>query len=482
MARVRAHADADAVRMHSSGTPDKGQLHARAAPQTRCMSSPAPASPATPALKRDVTGLLLFVFILGDVLGAGIYALVGTISGEVGGVTWLPLLVALGMALLTAASYAELVTKYPKAGGSAVFARRAYRSEFVSFMVGFCMLAAGVVSAASLALAFSGDYLATFIDVPPVVGATLLLVLIALVNLRGIKESLRSNIVMTCIELTGLVLVVVLVGVLVAGGGGDVGRAVSFGDDIDPFPAVLGAALLAYYSYVGFETSANLIEEVREPSKVYPKALFFSLLTAGAMYMLVGTAASIAVPSGELAESTGPLLNVIEATGVPVPTWLFSAIALIAVANGALLTMIMASRLTYGMAGEGLLPRALGRVLPGRRTPWVAIVVTTACAIVLTATGGIAVLAETVVILLLIVFISTNLAVLVLRRDKVDHAHFRAWTALPVLAIVSCLVLMTQQSGEVWLRGGIIVTVGVATYFVLRFARRRVSDGNSNRA
>lgn len=448
-----------------------GGIHPDAA-QTLSMSPTTQPPSQTPALKRDVTGLLLFVFILGDVLGAGIYALVGTISGEVGGVTWLPLLVALGLALLTAASYAELVTKYPKAGGSAVFAQRAYRSEFVSFMVGFCMLAAGVVSAASLALAFSGDYLATFVDLPPVVGASLLLVLIALVNLRGIKESLRSNIIMTCIELTGLVLVVVLVGVLVGNGGGDIGRAVSFGDGISPLPAVLGAALLAYYSYVGFETSANLIEEVREPSKVYPKALFFSLLTAGFMYMLVGTAASIAVPAGELAESTGPLLDVIEATGVPVPAWLFSAIALIAVANGALLTMIMASRLTYGMAGQGLLPRMLGRVLPGRRTPWVAIIVTTVCAIVLTATGGIAVLAETVVILLLIVFISTNLAVLVLRRDKVEHAHFRAWTALPVLAILSCIVLLTQQSGEVWLRGGIIVAVGLVTYVVLRFARR----------
>jgi basic amino acid/polyamine antiporter, APA family len=111
-------------------------------------------------------------------------------------------------------------------------------------------------------------------------------------------------------------------------------------------------------------------------------------------------------------------------------------------------------------------------VLPGRRTPWVAIVVTTVFAIVLTATGGIAVLAETVVILLLIVFLSTNLAVLVLRRDKVEHAHFKAWTVLPVLAIISCIVLLTQQSGEVWLRGGIIVAVGGVTYVVLRAVRR----------
>ncbi|MGO3815619.1 MAG: amino acid permease, partial [Cellulosimicrobium funkei] len=99
-------------------------------------------------LSRSVGGRLLYLFILGDVLGAGVYALVGEMAGEVGGAVWLPLLVALGLALLTAGSYAELVTKYPQAGGAAVFADRAFRSPLVSFLVGFSMLAAGVTSAA----------------------------------------------------------------------------------------------------------------------------------------------------------------------------------------------------------------------------------------------------------------------------------------------------------------------------------------------
>lgn len=90
-------------------------------------------------LERSVTGKLLFLFILGDVLGAGVYALTGVIALEVGGAVWLPMLVALVLAMLTAASYAELVTKYPRAGGSAVFAERAYRSHLVSFLVGYCM-------------------------------------------------------------------------------------------------------------------------------------------------------------------------------------------------------------------------------------------------------------------------------------------------------------------------------------------------------
>jgi APA family basic amino acid/polyamine antiporter len=438
---------------------------------TRDTETAAPADKT--AVKRDITGKMLYLFILGDVLGAGIYALVGQIAGEVGGVTWAPMLVALALALLTAASYAELVTKYPHAGGSAVFAERAYKTPVVSFLVGYCMLAAGIVSASGLALAFAGDYLGTFIDVPPVLGAVIFLAVIAALNARGIKESVRANLVMTMIETTGLVLVVVAVSVMLSGGRGDLGRAVQFETGSAPVVAIFGAALLAYYSFVGFETSANVIEEVKDPSRVYPKALFGALLTAGVLYVLVGTAASVALPSDELADSTGPLLSVIEATATGIPSWLFSAIALVAVANGALLTMIMSSRLAYGMGKQGLIPSAFSKVLPNRRTPWVAIVVTTVLAMVLTATGSIATLAETVVLLLLFVFLSTNIAVLVLRRDRVEGRHFRAWTVLPVLGAVSCIVLLTQQSGEVWLRGAIIIVTGVVLYGIMTVVRRR---------
>ena len=130
-------------------------------------------------LKRNITGPLLFLFILGDVLGAGIYALMGVLSEDVGGVLWAPLVTALLLALLTAGSYAELVTKYPKAGGAAIFAERAYRKPLLSFLVGFCMLAAGVTSAAGLALAFAGDYLATFVDIPAIPAAIVFLALVA---------------------------------------------------------------------------------------------------------------------------------------------------------------------------------------------------------------------------------------------------------------------------------------------------------------
>jgi APA family basic amino acid/polyamine antiporter len=419
-------------------------------------------------LSRAVTGRLLFLFILGDVLGAGVYALFGVIAGEVGGAVWVPMVVALVLALLTAASYAELVTKYPRAGGSAVFAERAFRTPLISFLVGYCMLAAGVTSAAGLSLAFAGDYLGVFLDVPAVAAALVFLLLIALLNARGIRESVRANVVMTVVEVSGLVLVVVLGAVVLGRGGGDPGRVVEFPAGVSVTSGVLAASLLAYYSFVGFETSANVAEEVRDVRRVYPKALFGALLVAGVVYVLVGLAAAVVLPPEDLAASSGPLLEVVQAADAGIPDQLFSAIALVAVANGALLTMIMASRLVFGMAEQGLLPRPLAAVLPNRRTPWTAIAVTTAVAMALTITGDLATLANTVVLLLLVVFLSTNTAALVLRRDRVEAGHFRAPTVIPVLAIASCLLLLRQQEGRTWLFAGIMLGVGIVLFFLAR--------------
>lgn len=419
-------------------------------------------------LRRAITGKLLFLFVLGDVLGAGIYALVGEVAGEVDGAIWAPMLVALGLALLTAGSYAELVTKYPKAGGSAVYAERAYRSPLLSFLVGYSMLAAGVVSAAGLSLAFSGEYLAAFVSIPKELGAVLFLLAIGALNARGIRESMRANVVMTIVEVTGLVLVLVAAGYLLSEGGGDAGRAVSFPENEAVIPAIFAGAILAFYSFVGFETTANVAEEIEDPSRVYPRALFGALVAAGVIYLLVGTAASVSVPINQLTESTGPLLEVIRVSEIGIPDRVFSAIALVAVANGALLTMIMSSRMAYGMSRQGLLPSALGRVLANRRTPWVAILTTTLIAIVLSFLGDLASLAETVVLLLLFVFLSTNVAVLVLRREEVDHEHFTIPAVFPVLGAASCLVLMTQQDGDVWVRALVLLALGGILYGTMR--------------
>ncbi|GGU45865.1 APC family permease [Streptomyces lavendofoliae] len=411
-------------------------------------------------LKRALTTPLLYFFILGDVLGAGVYVLIGQVAADSGGAVWVPLAAALALAMLTAASYAELATKYPRAGGASHYATRAY-GPFAGFLAGFCMLAAGIVSVGALARGFAGDYLTAFVTLPVALVAVVFLAALALLNARGIQESTRANVVATLVELGGLAIVVVLGAWLLLRGEGDPDRLTRLGTaEHGAAAAVLSGAVLAYYSFVGFETSVNVAEETRDPRRSYPRALFGALATAGAVYVLVGLAASAAVPTGTLAASSGPLLEVVKAAG-GVPVWLFSAIALVAVANGALLTGIMSSRLAYGMARDGLLPAALTKVLPGRRTPWAAIALTTALSMVLALTGSVATLASTLVLLLLVVFFMVNTAVLVLRRDPGVPGHFRAPTVLPVLGAASCVLLATQVEPEVWLRGLIVLGVGL---------------------
>lgn len=175
--------------------------------------------------------------------------------------------------------------------------------------------------------------------------------------------------------------------------------------------------------------------------------------------------ASAVVPTQQLADSDGPLLEVVKQGPLAVPTTLFSAIALFALFNGALINMIMASRLVYGMAEEGIVPPVLGTVSPQRRTPFTAMMFTTLIAAGLVLTGNLDALANTTVVLLLVVFTIVNVAVLVLRRDRVEHDHFVAPTFIPVLGAIVSAGMVTQHTAGIYLRAGILLAVGVALWF-----------------
>jgi APA family basic amino acid/polyamine antiporter len=433
------------------------------------------ASGTQSGLKRAVGAPLLFAFIVGDTLGAGIYTLVGGMATDVGGVIWLPLLIALVIALLTAGTYCELITKYPHAGGAARYAERAFNTPFLSFLVGFLMMASGITTAAALANAFAGDYLAALIDVPAAPAAAVFIALLTLINLRGVKESLGANLVASVIEVTGLVIVIVVAAIVFTSGNGEPSRLLEFAPDVPPLQGAFAASVIAFFSFLGFEAAANMAEEVKNPSRAYPRALFGAIATAAVVYLLIAIGAVIVLPPAELAASSGPLLDVVKASGVGIPPWIFSLIALVAIANGALLFMIMASRVGYGLAVAGLLPRAFARVLPNRRTPWVSIVVVAALTIGLSFVGDVSTLAATTVLLLLLVFISANVSLLVLKKDKVAHKHFSVPRIVPILATIASIVLLTQQSAVVWLGGLAYIVVG-AILFVVARARRKHED------
>ena len=263
-------------------------------------------------LARTIGPKLLLFFIIGDILGGGIYALVGEVAGEVGGAIWTAFLAAFVLASLTAFAYAELVTKYPRAAGAALYTNRAFGIQFFTFMVAFAVMASGITSAATLARGFAGDSLAAFVDLPVIPVSIGFLLVVAALNLRGIAESLKANVVFTLIEISGLLLIV-LVGIVAFGqGDADASRNFDFKEGDGVFFAIVGGTTLAFYALIGFEDSVNLAEETKRPSFSYPRALFGGLLVTGLLYFAVTFIASSVVATKQLAGSSAPLLEVVD--------------------------------------------------------------------------------------------------------------------------------------------------------------------------
>ena len=435
----------------------------------------------TPALTRAIGPKLLLFFVIGDILGTGIYTLTGDVAVEVGGAAWASFGLAFFVAMFTATSYVELVSKYPRAAGAALYVHRAFGLHFLTFLVAFTVMSSGLTSAGAASRGFAG-YFTELMDgvfVPPelVVAIAFLLVLGAL-NFRGVTESVKANMVLTCIELGGLVVVIVVGAFVLAGGGGDPARSFEFAPGGNPFTLVVGGAGLAFFALVGFEDSVNMAEETTDPQRTFPRALLLGLTITGIVYVLVAFFTTAVVPLDVLAQSETDLLEVIRAGAAWFPLGLFALISLCAVSNSALINLMMASRLLYGMAHEGIVPASLGHVHAERRTPWVAILFTTVLAIGLASWSGVRQLGGTTALLLLCVFTLVNVAVLVLRARPVEHAHYRAPTILPVLGAVSSAYLASPWSGRdgsEYEIAGVLLAIGLVLWLVnwLIHGRRR---------
>lgn len=436
------------------------------------------------ALHRAIGPKLLILFVIGDILGTGIYATTGKVAGKVGGALWVPFAIGFVVAILTAASYVELVGKYPKAAGAALYTQKAFKTPFLTFIIAFMVMCSGLSSASAAARAFSGDYLAELTDdaLPPTLIAITFIVLLAALNMRGVSESVKTNVVLTLVELTGLAIILAIGAYAVLTGDGEPSRLTQFESDGTGYAlmtGVLGATALGFFAFVGFEDSVNMAEETKDPVRTFPRAIFIGVAVTGTIYVLVALVSSLLVDHRTLEGSSGPLLEVVKAGGVDFPHELFALIALFAVTNSALINIMMASRLCYGMANERILPRAMGRVLAGRRTPVVGIVFVSLLAIGLVSTGEIEGLGDTTAFLLLCVFAVVNVAVLVLRRDPVEHRHFRAPTVLPVLGAITALILaspLADRPAEVYIRAGVLIAIGIALWGVNKVALKARSE------
>jgi amino acid transporter len=419
-------------------------------------------------LKRQIGFLALFFYGIGDILGAGIYGLVGKAAGEMGSAAWLGFLVSMFAAGLTGLSYASLGSRYPKAAGAVFATARAFRNSFLSYVVGLALLASGLTSMATASRVFAGYFsgILASVSIPLIIiafGAVLTFIVF-----WGIRESLWANALCTIVELSGLLLVII-VGISYLG-------AVDYFDattvenptGLISAPLILSGAVLTFYSFIGFEDILNVAEEVKNPKRVIPLALIGAVTISSVIYMLICLIAVSVVPAAELAKSNQPLVDVVAVAAPWFPRSMFGVIALFAVANTALLNFVMASRLLYGMSQQGLFPRPFSAVHKQRRTPHRSVLLVGAILLVLALSGDISSLARSTSLLLLLCFIVVNFSLLALQGKERPSDTFEVPRFVPVLGAAVCFSMLVRAKSEEWMIAGVLLAVIVVLYFLLR--------------
>ena len=430
-------------------------------------TAPNPLDEDDSELKRSITGRLLFFYTLGDVLGSGIYVLVGLVAAAVGGAFWLAFALGVTVAAITGSAYAELVTKYPRAAGASLYVNKAFGNRPLTFLITVSFLAASMAASGSLATGFA-SYFAEVWSAPPALLVSLVFVaLLVIVNFIGITESVVINMLMTFVEVAGLVIVLIIGIVVIAEGDADFGVLTQIdtsGFD-NPALAVLAGIAFSFFAMTGFENTANVAEETIDPFKAFPRSLVGGMIVAGLVYVLVSMAAALTVSTDTLANSDAALLEVVKAGVLPISTdfmaTLFSIIALIAITNTTLVTIVTQPRILYGMAREDVVPGIFATIHPTRRSPWVGLlfsglVVGTLLVIgtlVTEAGGGIDLvgrLATVTVVLLLGIYALVIVSCLKLRGQDDHDQVFRANTPLLLLGLLGNIAILGFTVYDDW--------------------------------
>ncbi len=369
------------------------------------------------ALARRITLPLLIFYGLGNILGAGIYVLVGEVAGIAGMFTPLSFLVALGIVSFTALSYSELVTRFPVSAGVAAYIKEGFGSTPLSLAVGLTIAAAGLVSSATIARGFSG-YLNELFTINDTIAVVCLLLLLGSIAVWGIRQSVLIASLFTLMEIGGLLLIIIV-------GAPELLELPAQLPSLMPsfeltlWGTIFVGAFLAFYAFLGFEDMVNIAEEVKEPTTVFPKAIIISLIIASLLYLSVSLIAILLLSPAELAESKAPIADLYhQATGKS--STIITLIGLFAIVNGALIQIIMASRIVYGMSAKGWLPHTLSLVNSKTHTPIVATSLVTAVAIAFALWLPIVVLANITSTLILLVFTLVNIALI---RVKLKDPH-----------------------------------------------------------
>ena len=401
-------------------------------------------SNTAPALRRSLGLIQVTLYGLGNILGAGIYVLIGEITGSAGVLAPFAFLLAASIAGLTAFSFAELCARYPTSGGGALYVHKGFRRPALTVVIGSLMMLTGIVSAATIARGFVG-YLDVFIELPANFIIIFLIGALCMLACWGIDESVTTAAIITLVEIFGLLLIMAVAFMYSDGGNAADLPAVAEANVEAGLSGLIGASFLAFYAYIGFEDIVNVAEEVRSPKRTLPLAIAIALVSATVLYALATMAALNVLSPAELAGSEAPLADVYTRATQASP-WLITLISLLAVINGALIQIIMCSRICFGLAQQQLVPGQLGRVNPKTQTPIFATVLISGLIVIAALSLSTEALARFTTTVLLIVFSVVNVSLIRIKQQqpKPDQS-FQVPVFIPYLGLLTCLGFLVAE-------------------------------------
>jgi APA family basic amino acid/polyamine antiporter len=411
-------------------------------------------------LKRTLGLFEVTLYGVGVILGAGIYALLGKAAGLAGNAVWAAFAIGAFIAAFTGLSYAELSSMFPKAGGEYVYTEKAFNKR-LAFLVGWLIIAGGIIAAATISLGFSG-YFSVLFHTPIIPIAIILLFLLSLLSFWGIKQSAIADIIATFVEVGGLVAIVAF-GLKYIG-------SVNY-TELPPlgFPGLLSATALIFFAFLGFEDIVRLSEETRNPTRTIPKALILSIIISTIIYVSVAVAAISVVGWQALSQSSAPLALVAQ-TAFGAKAFVILAITgLFATFNTVLVTLIATSRMMYGMAEDGGLPRILRNVHTKFQTPWLAIAITGLGSAAFALLGKIEFVASLTDFALFAVFALVNLSLLWLRHKMpATRRPFKTLSTLAAIGAISSVAMLFYLGKTTWLIGAVMIASGLLAYELFR--------------
>lgn len=392
-----------------------------------------------PELIRRLSLPLLVFYGIGTILGAGIYVLVGKVAGEAGFYTPIAFMLASLLAAFSAFSYAELAARFPRSAGEAIYIEEGFGIKRLSVLVGLMIVTVGVISVAALAHGFAG-YLNVFFDFPEPIIVICLVLFIGSVCAWGIGQSIMIASIMTIVEIIGLLIILY------------VGRdafslvPVKLPEMIPPLNTSVWAGIfmgsfVAFYAYLGFEDIVNVAEEAIKPRVNIPLAIIISLIITTIFYILISIVAVLLVSPYELSSSSAPLAMIYTLTTGQSPV-VITIISLISVVNGALVQVIMASRVLYGMSRKKWLPEKIGEINPVTHTPLIATALISIMIIFFALVFPLLSLAKITSFITLLIFMLINFALLKIKFSKKYHDGFCVPLWVPLIGGMSTLLFI----------------------------------------